>query len=523
MILTEAAVRQDLEQGSIPARLGFEWGIPAGGANINNTRGFTNTRTELMEQLHDSYMACEPTSDCVDVTARSVTSGGLVLVPDGDIPEGKTPSEPPNVQAMRKLMRFTNPREDLVQVLRGVVSDLEIFGDAYLEVSLVLGQPVALYSLDSASMSVLADEHGVVTGYRQYIDMKRSVTLKPEQIIHFSQDAPRGGLYGVGPVQKSLISVTAWLSTAACIVELMRRGDPPRIHADLPRGMPEQAQSRWYESYMTKNLGIKNIGTPIITSGGGHIEEMAHSKVTDYLETLRQLRDDIFQVHGVPPNKGGVVESGNLGGGTGEAQDKTWRVNKIIPIQSIVLEKLNYSLVQVGFGITGWHLEFEEIDFRDSQVVESIRDNRVRTGQYTINRARAEIGEPPVPGGDDPLVMLSRSIVFVKDIGNYTQAMMNQMNAPLIAAGDDVDLQTGLMGADSVHQPLVGLAPTGEPRPKTPTTVVMPVPPDAADKPDPQGIPPHEVEMQKLRESLAKAYQTRRRRVLKGLPDAKPE
>lgn len=512
MLLTEAALQRNLSP-QVPGRLGFEFGIPQGGSTANQATALSNPRIELMEQLADTYMQCPWVSIPIDAIARTVTAGGLVLVPDDDIPEGETPPEPVEVKSLRRLLRFTNPREDMIQLLRATITDLLVFGDAYLEVTTVAGQPVAIYSLDAATMTVIADDHGKVTGYTQYLDSRRSVKFDPEQVIHISLDAPRGGLYGVSPTQKALVLIVAWLFTASCLKELMRRGDPPRVHADMPKGMADQDMQRWYESYMSRNLGVKNIGTPIVTRGGGSVTELSHSKVMDYLDSMNKLRDDILSEFGVPPSKAQVIESGNLGGGTGEAQDKTWRVNTIIPIANLLLEKLNYALVQVGFGIQGWHLEFEEIDFRDSAVVENIRIQRLIHGAYTFNRYRAEIGEPPIPGGDDAIIMDRGKFVYVKDMSAFTQAEINQMNAPLVAAGAGLAPRASNDGNDGTNPAVVGMTPHAD------------VPANVATAPAVQGQPPKEVrgpdeEMRALTESMNRAYQARRRAALKGLPPA---
>jgi hypothetical protein len=77
-----------------------------------------------------------------------------------------------------------------------------------------------------------------------------------------------------------------------------------------------------------------------------------------------------LNVAGVPPSKVGVIMSGNIGGGTGPDQDKTFRVNTCVPIAVIVMEKLSYHLTREAFGIDGWELGFAEVDWRDEQVVE---------------------------------------------------------------------------------------------------------------------------------------------------------
>ncbi|RLU81120.1 hypothetical protein CTZ27_33305 [Streptomyces griseocarneus] len=468
----EAAVVESLDAPT-PAqvrRTGYEYGLPLNIQNTSSLTSATSERQQVLAQLHQAYMSCNWVSACVDLIARTVTAGGLQAVPEDDGGNAPAP-ETAEVVRLRRLMRFCNPREDLVQILRNAATDLLLFGDAYLEVVSLLGEPVALYTLDATTMTVVADQHGEVSGYVQDVDGVRRAAFGPEQVIHISLDAPRGGLYGVSPAQKALLPVTAWLFTMATIKECFRRGDPPRVHVDLQHFQDTDVQ-RWREQYRVYNLGPKAVGEPLLTTGGGTVQVLDQRKVDDYLSADRQLRDQIIAAFGVPPAKLGIIESGNLGGGTGEAQDKTFRVNTIIPVANLILEKLNFHLLQQGFGIEDWHLEFTEIDYRDSKIVEEIREMRLRAGAYTLNRWRAEIGEPPVEGGDDPIFMertfiadwanmqdLAKSFI-VKNLGSTTAGPDDATQDPDALAPP----ATGHGPQDPEDQPgLAGDAVQGEP------------------------------------------------------------
>lgn len=456
-------------------RTGYEYGLPLNVQNTSSLTSATSERQQVLAQLHQAYMSCNWVSASVDLIARTVTAGGLQVVAEAK-EEGETPQDTPEVVRLKRLLRFTNPREDMVQLLRNVATDLLLFGDAYIEVVYLLGEPVALYTLDATTMTVIADQHGEVSGYIQDVDGVRKAEFDADQVIHISLDAPRGGLYGVSPAQKCLLPVTAWLFTMATLKECFRRGDPPRLHVDLAHFQDNDVQ-RWREQYRVYNLGPKAVGEPVVTTGGGVVGVLDGRKVTDYLDADRQLRDQIISSFGVPPAKLGIIETGNLGGGTGEAQDKTFRVNTIIPIANLILEKLNFHLLQQGFGIIDWHLEFEEIDYRDSKVVEEIRETRLRAGAYTLNRWRAEIGEPPVEGGDDPIFM---ERTFIADWAN-----MQDLAKSFIVKN---------LGASTAQQP--GAAP------QDPNDLAPPAsddgPTDPEDKPGlakdaTQGEPPEEL------------------------------
>ncbi|MEZ0089940.1 phage portal protein [Streptacidiphilus sp. EB129] len=405
-------------------RIGYEYGAALMPTTTRTAAAYSQERQQIMTQLYQAYLTCPWVAAPIDLIARTVTAGGLQVVSNAMAADGTVPPDSPEVTRLRRLMRYVNPQHDMVQLLRSAVIDLNLFGDAYIEIVSLLGEPVALYPLDSTTMTVVADAHGEVTGYVQVVDGlggTRTADFTPEQVIHISLDAPRGGAYGVGPAQKALLPVTAWLFTEATIKECFRRGDPPRIHVDLAHLSDVEVQ-RWREQYMVFNLGPKAVGTPTITTGDGKVVVLDPRKVTDYLDASRQLRDEIIATFGVPPGKLGIIESGNLGGGTGESQDKTYRVNTVIPVQSLVLEKINFHLLQQGFGIEDWHLEFPEIDYRDSAVVEGIRDMRLRNGTYTRNRYADEIGEPPVPGGDEAVLVDRQNIVRWADMNAMSKA-----------------------------------------------------------------------------------------------------
>jgi HK97 family phage portal protein len=412
---------------STPTRSGFEYGIPPGGLTEANQGMGAATQTDRrtqMAQLFEAFLACPWSWASTNAIARTITAGGLVVDwvnPDGN-GDAEQPEKPANVVALERLLAYCNPREDIRQLLRSTIADLLVFGDAFIEVVWIGALPVALYTLDSPSMMPIADEHGEISEYVQITDHQQRATFAPHEVIHISLDAPRSGVFGISPTHAALLPITAWLFTAATLKETFRKGNPPNIHADLPRDNSDTEIRKWTQQYMVRNVGPRNIGTPIVTKGGGQIKELQQSKITEMLATLDQKRDEILACYGVPPAEVGVIESGNIGGGTGESQRKTYEVNTCGPIAAILLEKLVYALVTKGFNITGWTLKFESVDMRDSKVIEEIREKRLRTGQWTLNRARADIGEPPVEGGDIPMFIDAQHAFAWRDVVAYVQS-----------------------------------------------------------------------------------------------------
>lgn len=425
--VTEAVVKAP----ATPERAGFEYGIPKGGLTEYNAGLGAATQTDRrsqLQELYEAFLSCPWVWAAVNAIARTITAGGLVTAWDADDGEGdqEQPDKPPAVLALEKLLGFVNPREDIRQLVRSTLSDLLVFGDAFIEVIWVGSIPVALYTLDSPSTTPLADEHGTVTGYVQITDYGQRAEFKPREVIHISLDTPRSGIFGVSPTQAAMLPIVAWLNTAATLKETFRKGNPVNVWVDFPAGTSTSEQSRWLSQYAVRNIGPRNIGQPIATKGGAHLQELAQGRVVDFLQVLDQKRDEILAAFGVPPAEAGVIESGNLGGGTGESQRKMFLINTCQPLAELLLEKLNYCITSQGFGVVGWHLKFGEVDMRDSQVIENIRDTRLRNGSWTLNKYRTEIGEPPTDGGDDPVLVDRQNLVLWRDMNSYSTSGIAQ-------------------------------------------------------------------------------------------------
>lgn len=424
---------QTVEEATVPAKLperaGYEYGVPRGGLNEYNASVGSSTQTDrrsTLQQLYEAYLACPWAWASVNAIARTVTAGGLVTDWDNDDGEGdeEQPDKPPQVLALERLLNYCNPTEDIRQILRNVITDLEVFGDAFIEVVWMAGIPVALYNLDCPTVTPIADEHGRIIGYVQVTDFGQRAEFEPDDIIHISLDAPRSGIFGVSPTQAAMLPITSWLFAASTGKEMFRKGLPPTVHADFPSGTAQSEMGRWRAQVAQQNIGPRNIGTPWVTKGGAQLNELQTGKVDQVEKYLDQKRDEIIACYGAPPAKLGIIESGNLGGGTGESQDKTFRVNTCQPIAELILEKLNFHIAKRGFGVEGWHLKFADIDMRDSKTIEEIRDSRLRNGAWTLNRYRTEIGEPPVDGGDEAVLVDRQNLVLWRDMDAMSKAQV---------------------------------------------------------------------------------------------------
>jgi hypothetical protein len=420
-------------QRALPARTGFIPGIPQGGVDeVYQSMGAStgSDRKTLLEELYDCYIAVPWAWACVQVIARTITAGGLYSDWDADSGEGdEAPAKPPAVIALERFYGFCNPTQDIRQVLRNAIAALVVFGDALLEVVWDGPTPVALYNLDVPTTYPRAGEHGDITGWVQVTDLGQRAEFEPREVIHVSLDSARPGVNGVAPLQAMLQSMGSWLYAAATEKEMLRKGLPPNIHVDLAAGTSDDEVTRFDNRYRSRNLGTKNIGAPLISKGGGTVSELQSGKLADVLAAKAEARDEMLAACGVPPAEAGVIEAGNLGGGTGDSQHRSFMLNTCDPISSLLLEKLNFHIGAQGFGVQGWKTKFREVDYRDSTVIEQIRDTRLRNGSWTLDRYRAEIGEPSAVGGDLPVLVDRQNLVVWSDVKALSAATVASKGA----------------------------------------------------------------------------------------------
>lgn len=404
-------------------------------------------RDQTMGDLLDSYLACVPASAAIGAVARTVTAGGPLLHSRRAVDSADTRvlGVPAAAKPLQQLLDFVNPKQDARQFFRGVCTDALTFGDSFSEVVWWLGRPVALYDLDAATMRVDADAHGNVRKYVQKVGT-RVVEFKPHQVIQVSYDSPRGSVYGIGPLQMVQAAVNLWIFTTALLKERMRKGNPPTLHFDTAVEVPEASVTKFVMQYLQQNIGIQNIGLPIVTRGMT-LNELKVAAIPELIAVQKEARDIILSGIGVPPAQVSVIETGNLGGGTGTSQFKTFRVNTCEPVGAMVMEKFNYHLTWEAFRLPDVLMLFREIDWRDDKTIDEIASLRVRDGRWTVNRARDEIGEPPISGGDEAFIVNRQDMVLIGDIGAYSKASLAAKQGaasgnPVVVTGLDDDGKT---------------------------------------------------------------------------------
>lgn len=222
--------------------------------------------------------------------------------------------------------------------------------------------------------------------------------FEPENLIHIYEPkiTIRGSKWGT-----SLID-TASMDIALEVLGLGHNKDIFSNHGLDPRGVlnfDKDVSSNIVKGNIARFKKEKDKKGMIITQGANYQATNNSNRDMEFLALLQYARDRIITMFGVPPAKVGIIETGNIGTGTGESQDKNF--GKVINGDCRVIEDaFNKNLGRSGFQEL---FEFIREDHENKLNRADIEDKQLRNGTTFINEVRSGYGLPPVEWGNVPM------------------------------------------------------------------------------------------------------------------------
>lgn len=356
----------------------------------------TRVSYSMLEQVYkkESWVRA-----AVDVIVRTATSNGWRLVPVPGINKDKKAvlqkdiAKDENVRKLIELLEQPNDYDTFTDITSEIITDLHIYGDAYLEVvrDKATNLPVAIFNVYCPSMRVRVDEHGVILGYVQKMDWDKDVEFELDQIIHFRLINPGSEVYGLSPLESLIIAVETDLYAQSYNKDFFKNDATPRLHVDLGDcTLPQLKRMREYWRTVYKGKG--NAHKTIVTEGNAKITPIGTPpKDMEFLNQRKFNRDEILAVLGVPPIMVGIVESSNRA--NSKEQSNAFKTEKIIPLQKMIAAKLNKSLVAEF--TDEYVLKFAELDLRDALDAAKIDRIDLEAGVRTVDEVRRDRGLPP--------------------------------------------------------------------------------------------------------------------------------
>lgn len=294
---------------------------------------------------------------------------------------------------------FKNPagkyaEETFSSLVKQIVPSWKVTGDAFIEVN----HDKLFDNVPNGFKFIPTELMGYDYNAGAWCIRNTGHIFEPENLIHIYEPKIqiRGSKWGT-----SLIDTIAQNITLE-VLGLSHNKDVFENHGLDPRGVisfdkdlkPQQVKHNI--SRLKKEKNKKGI---IALQGGNYQQTNNSNKDMEFLELIRYSRDCIITMFGVPPAKVDIIETANLGTGSGESQDKNF--GKVINGNCTVIEDaFNKNLGRSGFQEL---FEFIREDHENKLNRAEIEDKQLRNGTTFINEVRSGYGLPPVDWGNVPM------------------------------------------------------------------------------------------------------------------------
>lgn len=387
----------------------------------------------------DIYLNNPWISACIDVIAKRIFSGGYTV----EKIDEEAPDNPAHEKQLHEFALRINPDWDFNQLGRALITDKLIFGECYSEMTWKAGQPWQLFKIDCPTMGYKANRYGQIEQFYQEMEWSRErFFYDPKNIIRWWFPHPRASIDPFAPAEKVTDAVLLDKKMTTWMLTFFQKGTKFPFSVE---GVGDQDEADRFLQFFRQNFtGEKNAHAPFVTWGNAKLVWNAAQKLDmDFPQGLDRMRTIVFAAFGVPPAAVSIIESGNIGGGTGEDQDKSLIFNACDPVKQAFFEKLNDRIVRRGMGITDYRYGARYAEYRSDESIAKVEDMRLKNGSRTINEIRVEGGKRPYDkdqGGDVPFIWSSKEITPVPRLGDLEDEQRENAALALQAAAAQADL-----------------------------------------------------------------------------------
>lgn len=233
-------------------------------------------------------------------------------------------------------------------------------------------------------------------GYRQ-----QDIRYEPDELIHIHEPDIRlkSSKWGMCKIDKIGLAISIMFLGMRYNKRVMDNdGLDPKAVLSFDKDMDD-------DSFATELLRLKALkqeekkGGTLAVKGAQFTSPAVNTRDMDWNILLDKCRDMIITAYGAQPAMVGVIETANLGTGSGESQKKNFK-DTLQGRASFIEGAFSKALGHNGFDEV---FQFSDLDIEDKLNRAQIENIRLQNGSLSINEVRSGYGEEPVPWGNVPM------------------------------------------------------------------------------------------------------------------------
>lgn len=299
---------------------------------------------------------------------------------------------------------------------------------------------VGYFCANPSTMTVMRDEHGAVTKWKQETDAGEQ-EFNPEDVIHFYYKRPKGNAYGTSFLVPVLDDVRALRQAEENVLKMMYRNIYPFHHVQV--GTEDQPGTEKEVDKVIEEINNMDVEGGIVTTERVKITPIASDKVIDAEPYLRYMEDRVFSGMGIPAIMWGRGDTANRSTGdnmTSEMADRIRAITKIIEMffNAFIVKEL---LMEGGYDPVLNPDQIAELKFHDNDVDVKIKKEVHAIYKYehnaiTEDEMRDLLGMDPIADGD-------REKLFVELITRETLRLQAELDEQTAKATANLGGSTG--------------------------------------------------------------------------------
>lgn len=316
---------------------------------------------------------------------------------------------------------------------------------------------VGYFCANPSTMTVMRDEHGVISKWKQETDAGEQ-EFNPEDVIHFYYKRPKGNAYGTSFLVPVLDDIRALRQAEENVLKMMYRNIYPFHHVKV--GTEDQPGTEAEVDKIIEEINNMDVEGGIVTTERVTITPIASDKVIDAEPYLRYMEDRVFSGMGIPAIMWGRGDTANRSTGdnmTSEMADRIRAITKIIEMffNSFIVKEI---LMEGGYDPVLNPDQIAELKFHDNDVDVKIKKEVHAIYKYehnaiTEDEMRDLLGMDPIADGD-------REKLFVELITRETLKLQAELDVQTAKATASANGGTGSKETNNKEKNSGGRTPT---------------------------------------------------------------
>ena len=279
------------------------------------------------------------------------------------------------------------------------IRSFEGTGDAFIEINheelFQHEVPVGLTYVPSELLQWFPDTEQ--WGYRNM----PSIRYEPEELIHIHEPdiKMKSSKWGMCKIDKIGLAISIMFLGMRYNKDIMENdGIDPKAVLSFDKDMDEVSFMNEINRLGALKQEQKKGGT-LAVKGGTFTSAAVNNRDMDWNLLMDKCRDMIITAYGAQPAMVGVIETANLGSGSGESQKKNFK-DTLQGRAAFIEGAFEKALGHNGFEEV---FQFSDLDIEDKKNRAEIENIRLQNGSLSINEVRSSYGEEPVPWGNVPM------------------------------------------------------------------------------------------------------------------------